>query len=127
MAGSRRAAVLGWVVRLAERLARTLRPRGIKRVETASLFALGVGLLGIFGAGHLYLGDRDRALSFFTLSIGLAMLVLVAFMFPALTNWAAALPTLWLVLWIWQAFDARATARRSLAPAPRPLFPEAHL
>ena len=87
--------------------------QSIFKIDKASVaFWLDVllGLLGIFGLGHLYFGSRTRAYHFLSLTAVLGALVAWAFLAPSTLPpllGAPGMPTIWFIGWIAQIYDIR--------------------
>lgn len=90
---------------------------GHKNESTAILLAFFLGILGLFGIGHLYAGALGRGLLLFFVGLILQIISwvsLIAFLS------GEALPILLdllflagvLAFWVWQIFDARAVCRQ---------------
>jgi len=102
--------------------------RQYKSEGAAILLAFFLGLIGLFGIGHIYVGRIGRGLVIFF--VGLMLEVLAWFLI--LMCFVEGGP--WIVLaiivglgdlafWIWQIFDARAVCRQHNTELSRPLLP----
>jgi len=85
----------------------------MERKYLAGLLGLLVGIFGIWGVGHILAGRWARFVAFLITGIVLTLvavgsLVLVPFSFfaPGLLGLSIVLILLWVVLWIFQAYDA---------------------
>ena len=81
------------------------------------------GLVGIFGLGHLYVGEKRRAYAFNAVTLVLLALVLVAFLAPAYLPpllAAPGMPAIWFLGWISAIFDIRNLATRQSATTTTP-------
>jgi TM2 domain-containing membrane protein YozV len=90
---------------------------GHKNESTAILLAFFLGILGLFGIGHLYVGVIGRGLLLFFAGLILEILGWISLevvteeevvlILLALLLWAGVL-----AFWVWQIFDARAVCRQ---------------
>ncbi len=73
------------------------------------------GLLGLFGLGHLYLGERRRAYEFLAVTAVLYVVLVLGLLFPQLIPaliMVPVLPATWAIGYLTELYDARETARR---------------
>ena len=94
--------------------------RGIadyKNETTAILLAFFLGIIGLYGIGHLYVGTLGRGLLLFF--VGLILEILGWISAIAAFSGEVALILIGLLLlagvlafWVWQIFDARAVCRQ---------------
>jgi hypothetical protein len=75
------------------------------------------GLIGVFGLGHLYIGEKLRAYAFLCVTALLVALVLWAFLapatLPALVG-APIMPAIWFLGWVAAMYDIRKAPLRRL-------------
>lgn len=88
-----------------------------KSETTATLLAFFLGIIGLYGVGHLYSGALGRGLLLFFAGLilevlGLIFAVAAASQEGTLITIATVLLIGILAFWVWQIFDARKTCRQ---------------
>lgn len=83
-----------------------------KNPTTAALIAIIGGIFGFMGIGHIYAGKIGKGIIILVGGIILFAVGLLTLSF--FFGFVAGIPLLiiYFVIWIWQIFDARATARK---------------
>lgn len=77
-----------------------------------------MGIIGLMGGGHLYLGKTRRGIVLLVIGIILAILVwgrlFLSFIKLSLGYTGAAIfDTIYFVLWIWQTYDAYRLSKKA--------------
>jgi TM2 domain-containing membrane protein YozV len=72
-----------------------------KSNKTAVVIALIAGILGFNGIGHLYIGRLSRGVS----------LLIIGWVFVALTFFFIPFGVVYLIFWVWQAYDVNIKAK----------------
>ncbi|RLE44249.1 hypothetical protein DRJ16_02615 [Candidatus Woesearchaeota archaeon] len=85
----------------------------MERKYLAGLLGLLIGIFGIWGIGHIIAGRWARFVAFFItgviltlVAVGSLVLIPFAIIAPGLLGLSIVLILLWVVLWIFQAYDA---------------------